>query len=363
MVEGYPSSVRMSDKRTTRILYIDDDAGTGRLVQKHLKRYGYTVETAVCGADGLHRMDEAEFDLVALDHYMEDKDGLATLAAIRKRPDPPPVIYVTGSTEGRIAVAALKAGAADYVIKDASGTFLPLLRAAIESSLAARELRLLREAAMAEVREARDKFEALANERALLMREVNHRVSNSLQLAVSLLNMKAHAQTNPDVKDALLAASSRVAAIGQVHRRLYNSPDVQAVALADYLRFLVDDIARATDDESASQVQFEADEITATPDRAVAVGMIVTELVLNARKHAYPDGNGPIRVSLHRNGANAILTVEDEGIGMPPEEQLQAKRRGLGRTIVQAMASKLDAEVRREAVPRGTRFVFEFTLP
>jgi two-component sensor histidine kinase len=353
----------MSDKAPTRILYIDNDVGIGRLVQKHLERYGYTVETAACGADGLRLLGEQEFDLVALDHYMEGKDGLATLTEIRKRPNPPPVVYVTGTTEGRVAIAALKAGAADYVVKDVSGTFLPLLRAAIESSLAARELRLLREAAQAEVREARDKFEALANERALLMREVNHRVSNSLQLAVSLLNMKAHAQSNPDVKDALLAAGSRVAAIGQVHRRLYNSTDVQAVALGDYLRLLMDDIARAMEDESANQVQLETDEMTATPDRAVAVGMIVTELVFNARKHAYPDGSGPVRVLLRRkDDTNATLTIEDEGIGMPSEESLRTKR-GLGRTIVQAMASKLDATVRRDAVARGTRFVFDFALP
>ena len=354
----------MNSKTPTRILYIDDDAGIGRLVQKHLARYGYTVETTTCGADGLRRLSEQEFDLVALDHYMEGKDGLATLGEIRKRPNPPPVVYVTGTTEGRVAVAALKAGAADYVIKDVSGTFLPLLRAAIESSLAARELRLLREAAQAEVREARDKFEALANERALLMREVNHRVSNSLQLAVSLLNMKAHTQTNPDVKDALLAAGSRVAAIGQVHRRLYNSTDVQAVALGDYLRLLLDDISRAMEDGSANQVHLDIDEMTATPDRAVAVGMIVTELVLNARKHAYPDGSGPIRVSLRRkDDTHATLVVEDEGIGMPPDDKLRTKRGGLGRTIVQAMVSKLDAAETRPPVPRGTRFVFDFALP
>ena len=353
----------MNDKSSTRILYIDDDAGIGRLVLKHLSRYGYAVETATNGNDGLRLLDEQTFDLIALDHYMEGQDGLTTLAEIRKRPNAPPVVYVTGTTEGRVAVAALKAGAADYVIKDVSGTFLPLLRAAIESSLAARELRLLREAAQAEVREARDKFEALANERALLMREVNHRVSNSLQLAVSLLNMKAHAQSNPDVKDALLAAGSRVAAIGQVHRRLYNSTDVQAVALGDYLRMLMDDIAHAMEDDS-SQVSLSTDEMMTTPDRAVAVGMIVTELVLNARKHAYADGKGPIRVNLRRkDDTNAILTVEDEGIGMPSDEKLKGKRGGLGKTIVQAMVSKLDAVETRPAVPRGTKFVFEFALP
>lgn len=354
----------MTDANPTRILYIDDDPGVGRLVQKHLARYGYVVETAHCGADGMRRLAEEKFDLVALDHYMEGQDGLATLAQIRKRPDAPPVVYVTGTSEGRVAVAALKAGAADYVIKDVSGTFLPLLRAAIESSLTARELRLMREAAEAEIRDARDRFEALANERALLMREVNHRVSNSLQLAVSLLNMKAHAQTNPEVKEALLAAGSRMAAIGQVHRRLYNSTDVQAVALSQYLTTLVDDVTRSVDDAAQEQISLVAEEMETTPDRAVAVGMIVTELVLNARKHAYPGGGGPVRVILRRGSpTTATLIVEDDGIGKPEEADASAKQGGLGQTIVQAMASKLDATIERDLQHRGTRYVFNFAIP
>ena len=130
-----------------RILYIDDDPGLCRLVQKDLERQRYVVEIATDGASGLARIAQGGIDVVALDHYMPNQDGLETLASIRNLAEPPPVIYVTAMQEGRVAVAALKAGAADYVAKDVQGEFLPFLRRAIEAVLDAAMLRRAKEAA------------------------------------------------------------------------------------------------------------------------------------------------------------------------------------------------------------------------
>ena len=115
-----------------RILYIDDDAGTRRLVQKLLERRGHTVVLADDGKQGVDEAAKGGFDLIAVDHYMPGLDGIATLERLQALPDVPPVVYVTGSDEGRIAVAALKAGAADYVIKTVGEEFFDLLAAARE---------------------------------------------------------------------------------------------------------------------------------------------------------------------------------------------------------------------------------------
>ncbi|MBI2714083.1 MAG: response regulator [Rhizobiales bacterium] len=133
-----------------RILYIDDDPGLCRLVQKDLERQGYVVEIATDGAIGIARIAQGGVDVVALDHYMPNQDGLETLARIRNLAEPPPVIYVTAMQEGRLAVAALKAGAADYVAKDVQGEFLPFLQRAIETVLDAVMLRRAKEAAEVE---------------------------------------------------------------------------------------------------------------------------------------------------------------------------------------------------------------------
>ena len=134
------------------VLYIDDDLGLCRLVQKDLERRGHLVEIATDGASGVARIGQGGIDVIALDHYMPNQDGLETLAGIRRLAEPPPVIYVTAMQEGRVAVAALKAGAADYVAKDVHGEFLVLLQRAIDAAFGAVLLRRAKEAAEAETK-------------------------------------------------------------------------------------------------------------------------------------------------------------------------------------------------------------------
>ncbi|MGA3302433.1 MAG: response regulator [Methylovirgula sp.] len=139
----------MSEPRN-RVLYIDDDPGLCRLVQKDLERQGYVVEIMNDGASGVARIAQGGIDVVALDHYMPNHNGLEILASIRNLAKPPPVIYVTAMQEGKVAVAALKAGAVDYVVKDAQGEFLALLQRAIDAALDAVMLRRAKEVAEAE---------------------------------------------------------------------------------------------------------------------------------------------------------------------------------------------------------------------
>ncbi len=340
-----------------RFLYIDDDPALRRLVSKEFERHGYSVRLANTGEEGLHRLREGDIDVVALDHYMPGQDGLQTLASIRADPDAPPVVYVTGSEEGRVAIAALKAGAADYVIKDVGGEFFALLRVAIEGALAQARLRREKEEAEAEVRAARDRFEALAAERAVLLREVNHRVGNSLQLVSSFLLMQSNMSHDPYVKAALASAYGRVLAIAQVHKRLYTSDDVRTVALDNYLHALIADIG-ASAPGGNGWLSLAADPVAIDPDHAVAVGVIVTELIINAMKHAYPSGEGPVRVALHAPAGGGVrLCIEDDGIGRSHSAESST---GLGQLIIEAMAVKLGAMVTIDASDRGTRVVVDF---
>ncbi|MGX9178492.1 sensor histidine kinase [Mesorhizobium sp. BHbdii] len=341
-----------------RLLYIDDDPALRRLVSKEFERHGYSVQLAATGEEGLRRLRAGGIDVVALDHYMPGQDGLQTLASIRADPDAPPVVYVTGSEEGRVAIAALKAGAADYVIKDVGGEFLALLRVAIEGALAQAKLQREKEEAEAEVRATRDRFEALAAERALLLREVNHRVGNSLQLVSSFLLMQSDMSHDAHVKGALASAYGRVLAIAQVHKRLYTSDDVRTVALDSHLHALVADIG-ASAAAGNGWLSLAADPVAVDPDRAVAVGVIVTELIINVMKHAYPSGKGPVRVALHApSGSDIRLCVEDDGIGT--RSRSAEGSTGLGQLIIEAMAVKLGAVVTVHASDRGTRVVVDF---
>lgn len=322
-----------------RLLYIDDDEGLARLVQKDLGRHGFEVEIARDGSEGLRRLVETRFDVVALDHYMPERDGLDVLPEIRALPDPPPVIYVTGAQEGRIAVAALKAGAADYVIKDVATDFPALLRAAAEQTLAADLLRKAAVNAEAEMRQARDRAEAL-------LREVNHRVANSLQLVSSFVLLQARMITDKTARAVLHDTQLRIEAVAQVHRRLYTSADVERVELRDYLDDLLDQLGQSLPVASRGiALTLEAAPLSVETDKAVSVGVIVTELVTNAVKYAYPGGGtGEIRVRLKRSiDGWGELAVEDDGVGFG--DAVAPKGGGLGRTIVKAMAGSLQGEM------------------
>jgi two-component sensor histidine kinase len=341
-----------------RLLYIDDDPGLGRLVQKEFERNGFVVELLGTGAAGVERLRHGnDIDVVALDHHMPDQVGLDTLDMISALPDPPPVVYVTGESEGRIAVAALKAGAADYVIKDASPEFLTLLRAAIDAALEGRRQKFLREQAEAEMRAARDRFEALANERAVLIKEVNHRVSNSLQLIASLLQVQSAAQSDMKSAQTLLNAYKRVSAVARVHKRLYTSADVRYVDLADYLCGLVEDL-RQSADQGGRMLQFLASQTRIGTDFAIPIGLIVTELVINAFKYAYPTSDGPIRVKAERTGDLITVQVEDDGIGVTEPDWRRGG--GIGSKIVLAMVEKIGGALNFEARPSGTCITVTF---
>jgi two-component sensor histidine kinase len=340
------------------LLYIDDDVALARLVDRGLTRLGFKVVHAAGGTAGLERLKQGGIDAVALDQYMPGLDGLETLEQIRAIPDAPPVVFVTASQDSKIAVTALKAGAADYLVKDVHGDFLPLLQVAVNGALRQAALERARAEAEAEIHASRDRFAALAAEREVLLREVNHRVGNSLQIIASLLHLQASSAAQDDVKAALTNAMGRVAAVAQVHRRLYTSHDLKTVLLNQYLDALLDDLRRSAEGDKMSRLTLQALTVEIDPDRAVAIGIIVNELVMNAVKYAYPDGAGPIHVDLRTLGEDIVLSIADDGVGLNGKSDPRST--GMGQRIVSAMATKLEASVERDPNHAGTRIVLRF---
>jgi two-component sensor histidine kinase len=343
---------------TPTLLYIDDDKALARLVDRGLTRLGLTVIHASDGAEGLDRLAQGGIDVVALDQYMPGLDGLETLERIMAIADAPPVVFVTAAQDSKIAVTALKAGAADYLVKDLQGDFIPLLQVAVEGALRQARLQKARDDAEAEVHVSRDRFAALAAEREVLLREVNHRVGNSLQIIASLLHLQANSAAQEDVKAALTNAMGRVAAVAQVHRRLYTSHDLKSVLLNQYLDALLEDLRRSAEGNRMSRLTLKAEPIEIDPDRAVAIGIIVNELVMNAVKYAYPDGAGPIHIDLMARDDELALSITDNGVGL--NAKTDPRSTGMGQRIVAAMAAKLAATVERDPAHPGTRIVLCF---
>ena len=330
------------------VLYIDDDAGIRRLAARALERRGYRMTVAETGAEGVVKAAAERFDLIAVDHYMPGMDGLEALEALRRLPDPPPVVYVTGSEEGRIAVAALKAGAADYVVKTVGEDFFDLLDASFDQVRARALLERDKASAEADLRASNARLEALLG-------EVNHRVANSLQLVSAMVRLQATALTDPSAREALEDTQRRIQAIAQVHRRLYTSNDVENVDMQEYLGALVDELADTWSSEAQPRaLSLAAEPIRLATDRAVSLGVIVTELVTNACKYAYPNGPGEVRVALTRTAEGEfLLAVEDDGCGMPADAAPRGT--GLGTKLIRAMAQSLQSIVEYDRTHNGVR--------
>lgn len=341
--------------RTPHILYIDDDPGLARLVQKALERRGYTIDLAATGEAGLERIRQGGIDVVGLDHYLPSGTGLDVLAQMADLTDKPAVVYVTGTVETAVAIAALKAGAADYVLKTVDADFLELLTSAITNAVDLISLNRAKAQAELEMREARERAE-------VLLGEVNHRVANSLAMVAALVGLQSNAVASEEAKQALAETQARIQAIAGVHRHLYTTDDVRSVQLGDYLRSLgaeLETTMQATG--SSAHILVKADDVFIPTEKAASVGVIVTELVTNAIKYAYGDtSGGNVRILMSRKPDQQIdLAVEDDGIGWDGSGKVQGT--GLGSRIVKAMAGSLGATVAYRAEGGGTRVSLQFS--
>ena len=209
---------------------------------------------------------------------------------------------------------------------------------------------------MAIERERRERSLKAALERQqVLLREIHHRVKNSLQLVSSMLNLQAGNDTDPALQRQLQEASNRVLAIARAHERLYKNDDVATLDLGGYLRDVCEDLSLSI---SGGTVELAAaDGIRVATDRAVPLGLVTIELITNAAKYAYPgERKGTIDVTLSKQDEkHLVLTVGDKGVGLPPEFDVY-KAGGLGMRIVRAFAEQLGAELQVRARSPGCEF-------
>jgi two-component sensor histidine kinase len=187
-----------------------------------------------------------------------------------------------------------------------------------------------------------------------LLREVNHRVANSLQLVSALVQMQASA-VDGDARSALNDTQRRIEAIIQIHRRLYSSGDVESVDMREYLAALVRELQDTLSSAaSPRRLSLVADAVRLETDRAVSVGVVVNELVTNACKYAYAHGKaGDVRIHLTDVGDGLTLIVEDDGAGLTDGAAVQGT--GLGGRLIKAMAASLNSEVIYDPAHSGVR--------
>jgi two-component sensor histidine kinase len=188
-----------------------------------------------------------------------------------------------------------------------------------------------------------ERIQASLQEKEVLLQEIHHRVKNNLQVISSLLNLQATRLGDSRAIDALRDSQDRVRSMALVHEKLYQSPDLAQIDFADYTRALTRSLFGSYRDHVPGiALRTQIDDTLMSVDIAIPCGLILSELVSNALKHAFPDGrSGEIIISLRAQEGSRVLTVADDGVGLPQEMEVLHPE-SLGLELVNTLATQLD---------------------
>jgi two-component sensor histidine kinase len=218
---------------------------------------------------------------------------------------------------------------------------------------------LLTMADVTEQRALEQGMKELMWQKELLLEEMQHRVANSLTIIASILMLKARTVQSEETRQHLQDAHSRVMSVAAVQNHLHSAGQIGSIEMAPYLSRLCEALAESMIGESrpiSLKVEVAGGHV---PSRqAVSIGLLVTELVINALKHAFPAVTraGQVVVAYEVAGTNWKLSISDNGIGVPDANagRLGQEKSGLGTSIVKALAQQLEAQVNVLSGPTGT---------
>ena len=210
-------------------------------------------------------------------------------------------------------------------------------------------------------RRAEEQIQVSLREKEVLLQEIHHRARNNMQIISGLLDFQAQATGDERVRNAFRESKNRIQSMARVHKQLYRSADVAQIDMEAYVKGLGADLIASYGAHDVS-LRVDAPDVAFPIDTAIPCGLLLTELISNALKHAFPDrGPGEVRVVLRAAGDRYELTVNDNGAGLPPDWELdRAESLGLG--LVQTLTRQLKGtlEVNRTA---GTAFEVTFAAP
>jgi two-component sensor histidine kinase/CheY-like chemotaxis protein len=304
-------------------------------------------------AAALEAIKRDQHDVYLIDYRLDEHDGLELLREAIAFGCEAPLILLTGIGDHAVDIEAMRVGAADYLIKDQ-----------ISAALLARSIRhaLQRADILAALRMAETRLRASVREKEILLQEVHHRVKNNLQIIKSLLRLQAYAVGDPALHELFRDSQNRVHAMALVHEQLYRAQDLAHVDCAAYLRELAGSVLRSYEAQSARVVLTCAIDgaLALEIDTAIPLGLILTELVSNSLKHAFPaDRTGTITVGLHTTAETLTLTECDDGVGLPATVDFRTTS-SLGLQLVSDLTDQLGGAV---TIDRRGGTAFQICIP
>ena len=178
-------------------------------------------------------------------------------------------------------------------------------------------------------------------EKELLMKEMNHRVKNNLQIIISLFQVQLQETTNSEMQKMLIESIGRMESISTIHNMLYTGDDYSSISADDYLTRISGYIIHSFGADDRVSLNYDFDPIMLSIDSAVTIGIILNEALTNSVKYAFDrSGRGVIRISLKNSGDRKLFVISDNGSGMADGTEA-----GLGVTLIESLCKQLNAEL------------------
>ncbi|MCG8477456.1 MAG: response regulator, partial [Spirochaetales bacterium] len=294
------------------------------------------VVTALSGQEALAYLIEHRPALIVLDVQMPGMNGyeLADLIRSRNKTTLIPIVFITAiSTEERYVFEGYESGAVDYLSKPVD-PFILRSKVLVFAELFKKEQRI----------------EEALREREVLIREVHHRVKNNLTMLVGMINLQLEGEGSNASAVQLRAIKDRMQSILTVHDKLYNSEDLNGIALSHYMEELAGTIVDSYWDNNLIEWTLDCPQIALTVDRTIYLGIIVTELITNSIKHAASDTDAVhISIRCDRRENELLVAYSDSGSGV--SEDVAERSSGLGFKIIRAMITQLDGRLTLSSSP------------
>jgi two-component sensor histidine kinase len=334
-----------------RVLQVEDSILDASSTERALARAGYTLysERVATAAEMRAALAEQPWDVIISDYRLPQFDAPAALLLLRESGRDIPFIVVSAAIGEELALAIMKSGAQDYLLKDDLARLAP----AVERELRDARTRKDRALVAGALQQSEERVEAQRatlerqtvslQQRETLLREIHHRVKNNMQVMSSLLSLQARAALNPETRRMLEDNQNRIQSMALLHEILYQSEDLAMVDFPKYVLRTVDYLFRSFGVKDRQiRLHTELDEVALELDDALPFGLLISEIVSNSLKHAFPQGRcGEVSIFLRQQSdATISLILSDDGIGLPRELDWTTTR-SLGLRLVRALAQQL----------------------
>jgi two-component sensor histidine kinase/CheY-like chemotaxis protein len=322
-----------------KALYIEDNPADARILQEFIKEQNedIEIESITTLQEGIKVFNEANYDIILLDLQLPDSTNLSSLVTlVSKITYDVPIIVFTVLGEEQMGMKAIEMGAQDYLVKDETNSLL--LVKSIKYSLARKSFE--------------KKIKESLQEKELLLKELNHRVKNNLQMMHSIINIQLYSSTDNSIIEQLKLVQNRIQSLGLIHNQLNRGNNVTDVDLKEYLNELLDNIKFSFSfDESKIKIIRDIDVIKLDYNSVVPIGLVVNELVTNSIKYAFPaNRKGIIKIGVYNCGEDIEINIEDDGVGFPQGFDFENSG-GSGIQLVRLLIEQIEGKI--ELIRKG----------